>query len=226
MSRPRLELESALFLLARIEQPDLDARPYRRAMDAMASEVRRRAEKEPPGLGRPLCLAQYLGQELGYAGSQEDYHHPDRIHLHRVIETKLGMPLALSALYLFVARRAGLRAGIVPLPGHVMLRLYAAGDSGPAAGAGKDRSLLVDPFHRGALRTRRECQQYLSQHGLASEPSWFRDAEDDALFLRHVRNLHHSARRRGLGSLARELERVARALVRARGGRVPGRRRG
>ena len=49
--------------------------------------------------------------------------------------------------------------------------------------------------------------------------------DDDALFLRQVRNLHNSARTRGLGSLARELERVARALVHARGGRVPGRKR-
>ena len=206
--RREVNLESALFLMAGLDVPCFDARPYKKALDAMADEVRRRAERESPGLARPMALVQYLAAERGYSGIPADFHHPDRIHLHRAIETRTGMPLTLTAIYLFVARRAGLRAAAVPLPGHVMLRLY--GDSG-------SRSILVDPFHRGKLRTRRECTEYLGRHGLAPEGSWFQDADDGLLFLRHVMNLRNSYHLRGFERRAREVYRVAEVLSHVRG---------
>lgn len=208
-ARDDVDLEQALFLLARLDTPRLDARPYRRALDAMAAEVRRRSLRRPRGLARPMVLVQYLAGELGFEGGQEDFHHPDNIHLHRTIERRRGMPLTLTAIYVFVARRCGLRASAVPLPGHVMLRLYDDETD-------DDRSILVDPFRRGRVRTRRECREYLAQHGLAIEPSWFRDADDGTMFLRHVMNLRNSANKRGLEVLARELYKVAQTVARTR----------
>lgn len=200
-----LDLEPALFLMGRLDAPDLDARPYRRALDAMGDEVRARARQEVDDFTRPMVLPEYLGNELGFVGSEVDYDHPDHIHLHRVIERKRGMPLTLTAIYLFVARRAGLRAAAVPLPGHVLLRLYSG-----------NRSILVDPFHGGRIRRRADCVRYLAQHGMVPQASWFRDASDVALFQRHLLNLMSSNQVRGRARLARHLHRIARLLGRAR----------
>lgn len=200
-----LDLEGALFLMGRLEHPALDARPYRRALEAMAAEVRARALKQPDDFTRPMVLAEYLGNELGYVGSEVEYDHPDHIHLHRAIERKRGLPLTLTAIYLFVARRAGLRAAAVALPGHVLLRLYAG-----------NRSLLVDPFHGGRIRQRADCLRYLAQHGMTAQASWFRDATETALFQRHLLNLMASHQARGRTRLARRLHRIARLLGRAR----------
>ncbi len=202
--RSRIDLESALFLLGNLAADPLDARPYRLALDAMAKEVRARAERETDGFRRVMTLCRYLGGELGYAGCQEDYHHTDHVHLHRVIERRSGMPLSLCALYAFVARRAGIRAAIVPLPGHVLLRLYHSGD----------RSVLVDPFQGGQPRSRSDCLEYLRECNLVPQPAWFEDAEDASMFLRHVRNLVNSYSLRGLKGRARELLRVAEILDR------------
>lgn len=200
-----LDLERALFLMGRLDAPALDARPYLRALDAMGAEVRARALQQPDDFTRPMVLPEYLGNELGYVGSEVDYDHPDHIHLHRAIERKRGMPLTLTAIYLFVARRAGLRAAAVPLPGHVLLRLYAG-----------ERSLLVDPFHGGRIRQRADCLRYLAQHGLTPQASWFRDASDASLFQRHLLNLMSSHQVRGRTRLARRLHRIARLLGQAR----------
>ena len=67
------------------------------------------AAAEDP-LDRGQALVDYLGRELGSGGSTGDFHHPDNSHFPRVLEKKRGMPLALSAVYVFVARRAGIRA--------------------------------------------------------------------------------------------------------------------
>ena len=200
----RIDLESGLFLMARLEQPDLDARPYKKALDAFALGVRRRMEREPGVLGA-MALADYLGGELDFRGESERYHHPDRIFLHRAIETKRGLPLTLTAIYLLVARRAGIRAAALPLPGHVLLRVY-----------GPDQPLLLDPFRGGELRTREECLAYLRRHRLEPQDSWFQDAGDALLLQRQLMNLMQSLRLRGLTREARETFKLAALVERQR----------
>jgi len=202
-TRTEVDLESALFLLGRLDTPSLDARPYRKALDAMARKVSDRMLRESDPYAHPMLLPQVLGDELGFIGNEVDFHHPDNIHLHRTIERKRGMPLTLVAIYLFVARRAGLAAAALPLPGHVLLRVY-----GP-----RRRGMILDPFGGGRMLTREDCVQYLSQQKLAPRPEWMRDATDAVLFERHVRNLMHSAQLRGLRGLARLSSLCALALV-------------
>lgn len=203
--RPDLDLERGLFLLARLDRADLDARPYRKALDAMGEEVRARMTAAPDGFAAPLALAHYLGNELGYIGSESDFSHPDNIHLHRVIERKRGMPVTLVAIYVLVARRAGIEVAPLALPGRVLLRLYA----------GK-RSLILDPFQGGRARTRTDCAQFIARHGLVPRPQWFRDAPDSVLFQRHLMNLVASHQSRDLDREADEVQEIVAAMNRAR----------
>jgi regulator of sirC expression with transglutaminase-like and TPR domain len=200
-SREKLELERGLWLLSRLDRPELDVRPYLLALDAMAAEVAKRIESKPPGLERALLLPKYLGGELGFCGDQEDYHHPDNVFVHRAIERRRGLPLTLVAIYLFVARRAGLSASAVPLPGHVMLRLRDGG-----------KSAVIDVFAGGEVLSERQILKYLADHKLPFHPRWFGDAGDDALFQRQINNLRASWQRRGLAREVRGLELVLGAL--------------
>lgn len=203
----RIDLERALLLLSHLDDPQADLRPYVLALDAMAAEVSGRIESCPPGPERGLLLADYLGQELGYDGARDDYHHPHNIHLHRAVARKRGIPLTLTAIYLLVARRAGIEAAAVALPGHVVLRI-----SGPG------KSLLLDPFDGGSVLSERDCLRYLAESRLSFNPRWLDDATDATLFERQLRNLCVSYRRR---RLARELSLVGRILTALRSGQPP-----
>ncbi len=203
--RPDIDVERGLFLLGRLERPDFDRRPYVKALDAMGAAVRARVSAAPDSPSAPLALAQYLGDELGFVGTEANFNHPDNVHLHRALETKRGMPLTLVAIYLLVARRAGLRAAPIALPGRVLLRLYA----GP-------RSLILDPFLGGKARTRQDCVNYLAKHGLVPRPQWFADAGDAALFHRHILNLMGSHQARGHAREAAELQAIVAAVNRQR----------
>jgi len=209
--REPLDLERALFLLARFHAPGLDPRPYQRALDAFAAGVARRAAAESDPMKRALTLVEHLGGEVGMGGSVGEFHHPDNIDLHRAIERRAGMPLTLSALWLFVARRASIQAALVPLPGHVMLRL-----------TGDRQSVIVDPYHKGRVRTEAECREYLRRHGLPARPSAFQDAQPGMMLRRQVSNLLRSARMRGLSREVRSLAALLRALEpRREPGRLP-----
>jgi regulator of sirC expression with transglutaminase-like and TPR domain len=203
--RGDIDLERGLFLLSRLDHPAFDPRRYAKALDAMGSAVRARLAAAPDGPSAPLALAQYLGDELGFVGSENPFNHPDNVFLHRVIERKRGMPLTLVAIYLLVARRAGLKAAPIALPGRVLLRLYA----GP-------RSLILDPFLGGKARTRQDCVNYLAKHGLVPRPQWFADASDATLFHRQILNLMGSHQARGHAREAAELTAIVAGVNRVR----------
>lgn len=195
------DLEKALFLLDAHGAPGEDLRGFRKVLDAFGEEVASRLHSAAPP---SAVLADYLGDEVGFAGATRDFHHPDNIYLHRAIERRAGMPLTLCALYAGVARRAGIRADLLPFPGHVLLAVEDAGGR-----------TVLDPFAGGVTVSERRMRDYLAQHGLPARPDFFQPAEDGAMFLRHVTNLIHSCARRGRRPEASDLGLVLRVLARS-----------
>jgi regulator of sirC expression with transglutaminase-like and TPR domain len=204
-----IELERGLLLMSRYEEPGLDLRPYVLAIDAMAAEIRKRLDARPALDAHAEILCRYLGRELGYRGDRGDYHHPDNVYLHRAIVRRRGLPLTLTALYLLVAKRSGIRAAPVALPGHVVLRVHEPGG----------RRVLVDPFARGRVLSERDCLEHLAKAGLPFQPRQLDDASDADLWVRHLNNLVNSYRLRGLAAEVRELELLIRVAARRKGER-------
>ncbi len=86
-----------------------------------------------------FACARLLGTERGFAGDREDYDHPDNSMLDTVLVRRRGLPILLSAIYVEVARRAGIALAGVGLPGHFVVGHF-----------GVEPPLLVDPFAGGA----------------------------------------------------------------------------
>jgi regulator of sirC expression with transglutaminase-like and TPR domain len=200
-ARGEHDLETGLFLLDAHGAPGEDLRGYRKVLDAFGDELSRRVGALPMGRRRVQELVDYLGEEVGFAGPQNGFHHPDNIYLHRAIDRREGMPLTLCAIYAFVARRAGLQAGLLPFPGHVLLSVVDGGER-----------LILDPFGGGATLTERGCMHYLAQHGLPYKGEFFEQAHDRAMLLRQVSNLIQSCRMRARTAEAEDLELVLRVL--------------
>lgn len=203
LARPDIDLESGLLRLSALAPDGGDPRPVRRRLARLARAAGERIGDRTDDLSGAYELVEELCGEWGFAGAEESYHHPDHVWLHRAVEGRRGLPLTLAAIHILVARRIGVRATAVPLPGHVLLRLHSG-----------RRSLLVDPFHGGVVRSRRECRQYLAERGLPFRSSWFADADDRHLLRRQVWNLHRSFRERGWDARA--------ARLRAAGGLLEG----
>ena len=143
-------------MIARVEYPGLDARPYLEQLDAIGREACRRLATPgapadtPPGVdagryAQVVALNAYLFGELRFAGNEADYEDPRNSFLNAVLERRTGIPITLSLIYLEVARRAGLRVEGINLPGHFLLRCPARPELTDA------EDLIIDPFHGGAL---------------------------------------------------------------------------
>ena len=176
-----IDLGRAALLFAQVEYPDLDVDAYLHRFDAMAADLRPRlgSGKEPGRIVR--TLAEYLFDELGFAGNETDYYDARNSYLNDVLDRRLGIPISLAAVYLELGKRLGLPLEGVGFPGHFLVRL-----------ADPFMPVLLDPFGRGRLVTEDDCRERLrAMYGERVEltMSMLRAVGTRAILLRMLANL-------------------------------------
>jgi regulator of sirC expression with transglutaminase-like and TPR domain len=120
--------------------PALDLQATVAAFDRLAGQLAddcRGASTETARLQRTLHFF-YLKQ--GFAGNAQAYHDPDNSYLHRVIETRRGIPISLAVLFAELARHVGLEVDGVAFPGHFLLRVNL-----------HEGMVVIDPFTGSGL---------------------------------------------------------------------------
>jgi regulator of sirC expression with transglutaminase-like and TPR domain len=141
-----LGLDRAALYLAGEACPSLEPQRYLEQLDALAAQVR---EIAGPAAG-PEALVQglhhHIFETLAFTGNPADYYNPDNSYLNRVLDTRAGIPITLSVLYMEVARRLGVECRGIGLPGHFVVRV-------------EPLDLYLDPFHGGLLLSAGDCRR-------------------------------------------------------------------
>ena len=154
--------------ISRFVYPMLDVAVWIERLDAMAARVRDDTH---------LALRRVIAIEDGIGGNVDDYLAPDNSFLNRVIETRRGIPISLSVLWIEVGRRAGMDMVGVGLPGHFVV--YANGQ-------------MVDPFHYGEAIGFDEAAGLVAA-ALGGDPrldkSWLSPVDSVGIIQRMLRNL-------------------------------------
>ena len=135
-----LELDHAALELAAIEYPDLNPLDSLRELDRIAFAIADRATDLSDGECFVETANRYIFGELGFTGDTTDYYRADNSCLNRVLETRTGIPLTLSLVYMEVARRLAKPVSGIGLPGHFVVRYQD-----------EKYSVFIDPYHGGGL---------------------------------------------------------------------------
>jgi regulator of sirC expression with transglutaminase-like and TPR domain len=176
--RDAVPLEAGLILLARLHTPDLDASLCTAPLNRMAEDLMMRLD---PGDGVDALihgLARYLHDEQGFSGNTEDYYDVRNSYLHTVIETRKGIPISLSCIYLLLAERLGLPFYGVGMPSHFLVRYDDGHDV-----------RLVDPFNRGRILDKAGCSALLSGVGVAYDDRYLEPVPNRYTLERVLKNL-------------------------------------
>ena len=180
-SSDELDLTQMALLIALTEYPNLDIKVERGYLDSLAEGVSRRVEEQGDLLGKANVLSEYLFDEVGFSGDQENYYDPRNSYLNDVLERRRGIPITLSLVYMEVGKRLGMDLEGVGMPGHFLVRVRSRQDE-----------VLVDPFHRGILLSEQECATRL-QEIIGDTVVWDRryvsGVSDRELITRKLRNL-------------------------------------
>lgn len=175
------ELEEAVFILARFENPTLREGEYKRKLDRFASMVQDDINYQIEESKKMQILLDFVFDELGFRGSNVDYYNPDNSFLHRVIDRRQGLPISLGLIVLFLARRLDLPFFGVNMPIHFMLKYKGELDE-----------VLIDPFDRGKKVTYNQCYFFLKQNGVEPKSDHFDSARPHEILARCIRNLIQS----------------------------------
>lgn len=184
-----LPLTEAAVSLALDDYPGLDVQRVLAQIDRLACTLRERLPADAPPVQKLRLLNRYFFQDLGFAGNVNDYYAPDNSYLHRVLETRRGIPISLSVLYIELAQQIGLQARGVSFPGHFLVKLRIPQGSQPG-------EVVIDPFSGQSLSRAELDEQlrpYRQQQGLAEDDVplglFLQAATSRAVLARMLRNL-------------------------------------
>ena len=191
-------LEAALTMGALRGDRPVDLAPFRQHVaamaEAMAKLVRHRGAK-------PDVLGEVMAEAYAYRGDSETYDDLQNADLLRVIERRKGLPVALSILYLHLARAQGWPAEGLAFPAHFLIRVEIDG-----------ARHVVDPFHDGAVRESHELRDLLRKvmgPDAGLDPAYFDPVPDRDVLLRLENNIRlRLAKREDWPGTARSLDRM------------------
>lgn len=185
--RPNLtswsDLESFCWQLAEMENPDLDTAAAMSYLDQIGAAVEKNLPRRSISPTDSIsAFRQILARREGFRGNLDDYFHPSNSYLHRVLETRLGIPLTLALVYIFAGQRAGLEVYGLNTPGH-----YLAGTGG----------VVFDPFHGGVVLSADDlAAKFGTERSCWANPMFMRATPRDTAE-RMLVNLLNSYSRRG-----------------------------
>lgn len=189
-----LNLLEAAVSLAQDDYPQLDVQAALAHVDGLARRLRERIPTDATPPERLQLLVQFFHRELGFAGNLNNYYAADNSFIHRVLETRRGIPITLAVLLLELGEQAGLRMAGVAFPGHFLVKCRV--------GLGE---VLIDPFNGEVLSPSRLDERlavYRQGSGLPGDMElplefFLRAATPRQILARMLRNLrevHRAAR--------------------------------
>ena len=191
----RAQLERAVITLARFGNPTLRESEYVKKLDYFADMIRaslryNRSERE-----EMQTFMKFIFEDLNFRGDNKDYHNPANGFIDQVIERRKGLPISLSLVAMFIARRLQLPVFGVNMPIHFML-----------AFVGEKEEQLIDPYDQGAEVSYDQCYFFLKKNNVTPKPDHFKMASDLNILARCIRNLMHSYERKEEYDRVRDLK--------------------
>lgn len=200
-------LEEVMFELASFGYPAFNKTLCRQFLDKTADEIKQRIyllkeEKTEITSAEILEIFNgYLFKEAGFKGNTEDYYNPENSFINKVIESKTGIPVTLSIVYILIAKRLKLPVSGINLPGHFIIKY----DNG------RDQ-FFIDPYNGGVIISRKEAAEFINSIGMNDNEfeniPYLRTATDKEILLRVIRNLTEIYKKENNNIKAAQLEKL------------------
>lgn len=104
------------------EDPSVDAMSVVARVDELGVRLARRLASDAAAQQRLRLLNHYFFKELGFGGNLNDYYAATNSYLHRVLESRRGIPITLALVYIELGRSVGLKVQGVSFPGHFLVK--------------------------------------------------------------------------------------------------------
>lgn len=190
----KIPLFEAAASLAQDEYPRLDLENVLSTLEQHGRRLAERCRNLSTDLNRLQETSRFFHHELGFAGNVNNYYDPDNSFVHKVLESRRGIPITLAIIYIELARTVGLDAEGVSFPGHFLIKINL--HKGP---------VVLDPFTGLSLSKEdlfERLEPYRKSFGLTEDSEvpiglFLQAATPKDILLRMLRNLREVYRQQG-----------------------------
>jgi len=193
----RHDLEYAALTLARFGTPTLRAREYSNKLDHFAEMVDSSIRYKLDERRKMQHFIKFIFEDLNFKGDIKDYHSPLNGYVDKVIDRRIGLPITLSMIAMFIARRLDLPFYGINMPIHFMLTFV-----------GEKEEVLIDPYDKGAMVTYDQCYFFLKKNNIEPRPEHFQMASNMDILIRCIRNLIESYERNKMLDKVEDLQKL------------------
>lgn len=175
------DLEQGIFLIALFDNPLLDIDYYLNILKEWSETLSKSLNKikvknDPTSIINEVN--HFLFMELGFKGNKENYYDPDNSYIDKVIEKRIGNPIALSMIYLLITKRLGLPFSGVNMPAHFLIQYLDTFEP-----------IYIDPFSQGEIITKSVCQDRIKTLKLAWQEDYLASPNNKQIISRMIQNL-------------------------------------
>ncbi len=171
-------LETGVTLLQKFGYPDEETHNLTQSLDHLAEEVSLLIDYKQPPEQTVKTLTRFLFFEKGFEGNKIDFSDPDNTYFSRVLDKKMGLPITLSALCVFLGQRVGLPIVGVGLPGRYIAKYESL-----------THPIYFDPFDKGHILSQEDCAKLVSNMGYHFEEYYLGAATSRETLTRMMNNL-------------------------------------
>jgi regulator of sirC expression with transglutaminase-like and TPR domain len=197
------DLEDGVWAFNRTAVPSLNVEAYRAQLDDWAGRIREQVSPGGDGKRALETMNGVLYQDLGFRGNEKDYYDPANSYVNMVMDRRLGTPISMCAVYLFIAQRLRLPVAGIGMPGHFLCRYQTPTEE-----------YYIDAFHGGRLLARSDCKKRLKELAVAYDESHLAPISARRILQRMVHNLYIIQKERKRRDEAERLQRYLIALAR------------
>lgn len=173
-----IDLEEGIFLIAKYRYNNLDPKPYTEQLNAYASELKEKLSSVSDETDIFRRVISFFADEKGFIGNRSDYYSDENHYINRVMETKIGIPITVSMIYLLVGKRINLPMNGIGLPGHFVLR-FSFGSS----------HIYFDPFNGGKILSPGDCEKIVKNLGFTFTEEYLKPVTNQQILERMLRNI-------------------------------------
>ncbi len=201
-----LDLEEGLYYLSTLIEPEITREEFGQPLKLMAAELQKLLNDVHTFDQMVRTFRSYLFETQGFKGNSANYYDPLNSFLHKVLARKIGIPISLCCLCLLLAQKVYWENKPIPLigiglPSHfIVLFQY------------KNKSIYMDPFHRGKILAREDCIEILRHNDIDFKESYLDPVDPHMILCRTINNLLHIYSDLGEAALSQQLLRCLQAL--------------
>ncbi len=174
------ELETGSWLLDRTINPRLDVHKASELLDEMG--VRALDLFVEPCSIKEKCrvINRVVFHEFGFAGDLDEYKNPQSSMVSYVLESRRGIPLPLSIIYILVGMRCGVDLRPIAVPGRFMVGCFS-----------EEKPFFIDVFENGRFLTVADVLIFLETNRIDYNEGTLSPIPVGEVLLRSCKNLYN-----------------------------------